>query len=416
MRVMDVTGLRRTDRWVGALLCALLSVRWKQSQDRPGAGESAPPRSILLVKLAEQGSTVLAWPAIARAAALVGRERVFFLVFEENRFILDLLGAIPPENVVTVETGSLPRALLSSLRAVLRLRRLGIDAAVDLENFARASAVFAFLSGARRRVGCHSFAGEGPWRGDLMTHRLVYNPHLHAGAFFLAMVEALGFPAGDFPAFPLTPAPAPAAPPRLTPAPREIDEIRTLLRDAGVPGAAPLLLLNANCSDLLPLRRWPGERYAELARRLADRHPEAWIVFTGGPGEEAAVERLVRAAAAPRCVSLAGKTTLRQLLALYHLAEVLVSNDSGPAQFAALTSVDAVVLFGPETPALYAPRSPRTRVLWAGLACSPCVSAYNNRVSRCRENRCLQAISVEQVLAAVDDISARRLREAGRGT
>jgi hypothetical protein len=44
-------------------------------------------------------------------------------------------------------------------------------------------------------------------------------------------------------------------------------------------------------------------------------------------------------------------------------------------------------------------RPPRNRVLWAGLACSPCVNAYNNRQSPCRNNRCLQVITVEQVFA-----------------
>jgi ADP-heptose:LPS heptosyltransferase len=83
------------------------------------------------------------------------------------------------------------------------------------------------------------------------------------------------------------------------------------------------------------------------------------------------------------------------------LAEVLVSNDSGPAHFATLTEVDVVVLFGPETPALFAATSPRTHVLWAGLACSPCINAFNDRVSPCTNNQCMQAITVEQVFAAV---------------
>ena len=323
---------------------------------------------------------MLAWAAIALAIELVGRERVFFLVFAENRPVLDLLGAIPPENVVAVETGSLTAAVRSSLRAVRRCRQARIDTAVDLEFFARSSAVYAYLSGARRRVGLHSFAGEGPWRGDLMTHRVGYDPCAHTGALYRSLVETAALPAGDFPARPAGPPPAPVAPPPFTPGPQELAEVRALLREAAGEGERPLLLVNANCSDLLPLRRWPGERYVELARRLADRYPEALVVFTGAPDEREAVGELVRATGSPRCVSLAGRTTLRQLLSLYSLAEVLVTNDSGPAQFAALTPVDAVVLFGPETPARFAPASPRVRVLFAGLPCSPCVSALNDRV------------------------------------
>jgi len=108
--------------------------------------------------------------------------------------------------------------------------------------------------------------------------------------------------------------------------------------------------------------------------------------------------------ASPRCRSLAGHTTLRELLTLYTLADVLVTNDSGPAHFAALTGIEVVTLFGPETPALFAANTPRNHVVWAGLACSPCVNAYNNRQTACRNNLCMQSILVSQVFALVSRI------------
>ena len=131
------------------------------------------------------------------------------------------------------------------------------------------------------------------------------------------------------------------------------------------------------------------------------RYADVGIVFTGAPSEAPSVEELVQQVGSSRCVSLAGRTTLRQLLVLYGLAEVLVTNDSGPAHFATLTPVDVVVLFGPETPALFAARSPRTHPLWAGLACSPCINAYNDRNSTCRDNLCMTEITVERVLDEV---------------
>jgi ADP-heptose:LPS heptosyltransferase len=82
-------------------------------------------------------------------------------------------------------------------------------------------------------------------------------------------------------------------------------------------------------------------------------------------------------------------------------SEILVTNDSGPAHFASLTPIHVVTLFGPETPALFAARSQSTTALWAGIACSPCVSAYNNRQSVCRNNLCMQAISVDDVFEKV---------------
>ena len=75
-----------------------------------------------------------------------------------------------------------------------------------------------------------------------------------------------------------------------------------------------------------------------------------------------------------------------------------------------MTQIHVVTLFGPETPALFATRSSNATVLWAGIACSPCVNAYNNRQSVCRNNLCMQAITVDQVFEKVASLyDSRRL-------
>jgi ADP-heptose:LPS heptosyltransferase len=92
------------------------------------------------------------------------------------------------------------------------------------------------------------------------------------------------------------------------------------------------------------------------------------------------------------------------VLVLYTRSEILVTNDSGPAHFASMTPIRVVTLFGPETPALFSARSPNSTTLWAGIACSPCVNAYNNRQSVCRNNLCMQAITVDDVFEKVTRI------------
>jgi ADP-heptose:LPS heptosyltransferase len=187
--------------------------------------------------------------------------------------------------------------------------------------------------------------------------------------------------------------------------PSEVAEINALLeRENPRIGSAPLILLNPNASDLLPLRRWPAQRYVELAQRLLGHFPNLIIGLTGAPAEAAAVNQLADEVGSDRVVRLAGKTTLRQLLVLYSRSEILVTNDSGPAHFASLTPIHVVTLFGPETPALFATRSPNATGLWAGIACSPCVNAYNNRQSVCRNNLCMQAITVDEVFEKVSCI------------
>jgi ADP-heptose:LPS heptosyltransferase len=400
---VGISTLQRTDRWIGVPLCLFLTVlrRFFESAVSPGPRKV---RRILFVKFAEQGSTVLAYPAIRRAIDMVGRENVYFVVFEDNRFILDVMGVIPEENVITIAIHSPIGLAFGALRAVHRVRKIGIDAVVDLEFLTRFSAILTFTTGAKSRVGFHTFFGDGPYRGDLMTHRLLYNPHLHTSEMFEAMVEALTRDPAVLPTFDFTPS-ANQPLPTVQPSPSEVAEVNALLqRENPRIGSAPLILLNPNASDLLPLRRWPSLRYVELAQRLLERYPDLFIGFTGSPAEAAPNSRLADQVVSNRVLVLAGKTTLRQLLVLYTRSDVLVTNDSGPAHFALMTPIRVVTLFGPETPALFGARSPNATALWAGIACSPCVNAYNNRQSVCRNNLCMQAITVDDVFTEVTRI------------
>ncbi|MFG0285894.1 MAG: glycosyltransferase family 9 protein [Phycisphaerales bacterium JB039] len=397
------------DRWIGVPLCAgLTAVR--RLGDLAGRGAARPVRRILFVKLAEQGSTVLAVSAIRAAIARVGRENVYFAVFEENRFILDLMELIPQENVISIRVGGVGATMLRTLGAIRRMRRLGIDAAIDLEFFARSSAAISYLSGAQARIGFHPYKGEGPYRGDLMTHRLRFNPHMHSSQTFRSMVDAIDVDPDQLPAAPVVVNPVDEQPPPFRPTAEELGKVRGLLERHGAEDG-PLVLLNANCSDLIPLRAWPRERYVELAGMLLESNPHARIAMTGAPAERDGALKLVEQIGSDRCFNLAGETTLRELLVLYTLADVLVTNDSGPAHFATLTPIDVITLFGPEHPALFGARSPRNHVVWAGLVCSPCVSALNNRESSCRNNLCMQSIQA----STVHQLLLRVLRDRSRG-
>ncbi len=410
---MNVKTLRRVDSWIGVPVCALLTLVRKLTAPFSRA-PAAPIERILFIKLAEQGSTVLAYPALQRAVDKVGAENVYFVAFAPNRFILDAMEIIPPENVIPIQTGGAVRTLLSTLATVAKMRRMRFDATIDLEFFARSTAILSYLTGAKRRAGLHAFAGDGPWRGDLMTHRIIYNPHIHTAQTFDVQVEALDQPPERFPAFNVVPTPLEELPrPRIAPRPDEVKDVEELICEVtGQAEAPPLVLLNANCSDLMPLRKWDDANYLALAGRLLERHPTLHIGFTGAPDEAPAVQKLVDKVGSERCVSFAGRTTMRQLLILYELAEVLVTNDSGPAHFASATSVDVVVFFGPETPKLFHGLSSRNHVIWAETACSPCVNAYNNRVSKCTDNVCMKRISVDEVFGVVCDLLTSRARNA----
>ena len=400
---MHPRTVRCLDTWLGQPLCAVVSLLCRVGRCLSFRRRlDEPPRKILFVKLIEMGSTVLAHRAFAAAADMVGRENVYLAVFKANRPIADIMGLVPADNVIAIRDDNPVALMIGMLKACWRTRKLGIDTAIDMEGMARASALFTVLSGARRRVGLHRFRSEGPYRGRLMTHEVQYNFYIHTSVGFLSLVEAAKRPAGEVPMLKQRMGVPDDYPARFQPSPEELDTVRRRLNDlAGRTVESPIVILNPNASDLLPLRRWPTERFVELGKRLLADREDLTIVITGAPDEQDAAAAIARDIDPDRVVCLAGHTTLRELLVLYELCDVMVTNDSGPAHFAALTGIHAVCLFGPETPVLYGPLTPRSDSITAGLACSPCVNVYNHRDSPCTDNACMSAISVNDVSVPV---------------
>jgi len=408
---MTPRTIKALDYWCGLPLCLLVTAWAKLWSGRAARRAAQAPRRILFLKLTEQGAVVLAYPAARRAAERVGRENVFVCVFAEHRHMPALLDVVPPENIITIRQTNLVVFAWDVLKLCRAARRLGIDAVVDLEFFSRTSALIAYLSGARLRVGYHRFTSEYPNRGNLMTHRVQYNPYLHTATAYLLLVDALWRATGEVP-LPKTSRPAGPLPlPRFRPDEGQRARVLALLgSESSRAPEPPFLLLNPNAGDMLPLRKWAAERFVALAGTLLATYDRATIVMTGLASERDAVARMVQAIDSPRVVNLAGRTDLSELLTLYSLADVLVTNDSGPGHFASLTDVPCVVLFGPETPQLFAPLGDHVHVIYEALACSPCVNVFNHRFSPCRDNVCMAAITVDRVARAVHDALSRRPR------
>lgn len=397
---MKKETIKRIDALLGNVLCSILTLHRRVADGAfPARPAPGAPQKIVFLKLIEQGATVLAAPAIRRAVERVGRENVFFAVFAENRPIVDILDLIPRENVIELRHKNLFMFAADAWRALRRIRRERVDTVIDMEFMARAPAILAYLTGATWRVGLHRFTAEGPYRGDLMTHRVQYNPYLHTSQAYSLLVEALGENPSDLPLLKIPSRRDPETRHRFVPDAEETERVSALI---GREKPGPIVVLNPNTGDLLPIRMWPTERFVELGQRILAGHPDARLVLTGAPSESAGAEEVGRRIGNPeRVLSVAGKTTLRDVLVLYTLADVLVTNDSGPGHFASMTDIHNVVLFGPETPQLFGPLGENRHVIWAQLACSPCVNPYNHRFSPCTNNVCMQSITVDQVYREV---------------
>lgn len=407
---MQPKTIKTIDVWVGKIVCLILTGhRRMMDLFLSGKKTTQPISRILFIKLTEQGATVLAYSALQRAIEMVGRNNVFFLVFEENRPILDILDVIPSQNIFTVRHDSFHLFLSDILKFLMKVRRLKIDTTIDMEFFARASAILSYLTGARNRVGMHRYTSEAPYRGDLMTHRIQYNPYHHTAKTYNLMVESLKEKPDEIPLIKIPCDRVEEILPRFIPGEEEIIHAKELVQlTFGKPLEGPLVLLNPNASDLIPIRKWPVVNFITLGRLILEHWGNVHIGITGTHAEREVAEKVVDTLASPRVASLAGKTSLRTLMVLYTIADVLVTNDSGPAHFASMTDIDTIVLYGPETPKLYGALNDRFHAIEAKLACSPCVNVFNHRFSPCTNNLCLQMITPQRVYEEVSRCLRRR--------
>jgi ADP-heptose:LPS heptosyltransferase len=370
-------------------------------------GSPSPPqqvRTIVAVQMAERGAAILAHSALVKLTKLFPSAQLYYVIFEEMQDSIRLLGVIPKENILTIDSKSLSSLVVSTVKMLVTLRRQKVDAVLDLELFSRLSILLSYLLGAPIRVGFDKFHMEGLYRGSLHTHRVIYNHLKHISSNFLSLAYALREDSGDIPLSKVAVSTEDIHIPQIVSTPDEQERMLAKLQKfcPGVSREKTIIVVNPNGSELLPLRRWPMENYIALGKKLLE-DPALYIVLTGSKSERNDAVMISDALQNERCINLAGETTFRELVDLYTISNLLVSNDSGPPNLASMTKIKVLVFFGPETPVCYKPLGENVEALYAGFMCSPCVSAYNHRKSACRDNKCLQAITVDEVFARIQE-------------
>ncbi len=402
---MNINVQRWIDRWVGIPLCAAVSLMDALAKpfrsSRAATQADQKPRAIVVILLSEMGSLVLAHDMFERIARRYPDTQLHALLFGKNREILDLMQVIPPANVHTVDDGSLLGLVGSLLKAIRDLRAAHVDVAIDCELFSRISSLLSFASGASVRVGFHRHTQEGLYRGSHINRRVPYNPYHHISAQFLTLARAIDSTA--VPASKQAIVLSGKPPPHVQLDPALLSGItQRLANDYPAITGKPLVLVYPG-GGILPIRAWPLESYTTLCEGLV--LDGCAVAVIGLKDDQALAQQLVAnvqsSAPGSAVIDLTGYTrSISELLALFHVARLLVTNDGGPGQFAALTPIWTLMLFGPETPALYAPLTPRCYSFYSQWPCSPCLSAYNHRSSPCDgDNQCLKVIAPSTVLA-----------------
>jgi lipopolysaccharide heptosyltransferase I len=341
---------------------------------------ATPPQRVLIIKPSAIGDVVHALPVLNLIRRGWPAARVSWLVTPTCAGLIE--GHPQLHDIILFDRKRFGRALhsvnaLHELRAFNRsLKSHQFDLVIDLQGLFR-SGWMSWRTHAPVRVG-GTDSRELAWL--FHTHRADVDRHTqHAVDRYLDVADFLGlgrdpiefiFPTDDHDR-------------------RAVDE---MLAQSGAAGEPIAVLLPASN---WPTKQWATERFAGLVRPLRERLGLR-AVLAGGP-DAAAI-----APAIPDTINFAGKTTLRQLVALLERTSLVIANDTGPMHVAAALNRPLVTVFGPTSPLRTGPYQRMDSVVRLDIACSPCFART------CWHHSCLRGLGIDPVIEAC----ARQLSRA----
>lgn len=307
------------------------------------------------------------------------RARIDALAPEWSRPLLARMPEVDEVVGLPVEHGRLRPAV--QWRVAREVRRRGYDQAIVTRRSLK-SALVPWVAGIPRRTGV-----RGEHRHHLVNDVRAIDGRSHRWA--VERLAVLGMDAGAAPGLEGVPWPRLAVDPGAGRAAAERLGLGSDDDGAPIVGLAPGAAYG-------PAKRWPLERWTELARRLAGRGIRVWVF---GVEAERADGEAIAAAGGVGATSLCGRTSLGEVVDLMARCAAVVSNDSGLMHVAAAAGPRVVALFGSTSPDNTPPLDHRARVIYRALACSPC----HARDCPLGHLRCLRDIGVDEVVELLDD-------------
>jgi heptosyltransferase-2 len=341
------------------------------------------------------GDAVMTVPALRELRRLLPQAHLTLATRPWAEAVFD--GADFLDAVLAVEEShGATRAVLREARE-WRVRRF--DLAVLFPN-AFAPALVAALARVPTRIG---YATQG--RGALLTHGIAVPPwrgERHEVFYYLNVVVEL-----ERLLYGTTTIAAREPRQELSVSEARGREARRLLREQGVRADRPLVALCPGSTNSRA-KRWPAERFAAVADSLMES-AGADIVLVGAVAESDISEEVARRMRRRPAV-LTGRTDLGQMVAVLSAADLLITNDTGPAHVAAAVGCPVVVIFGPTNPATTRPLSTQAEVVRRPPDCAPCM------LRDCPiDHRCMTAITAEEVFErSARALATRRALEAAR--
>ncbi|NGX54965.1 MAG: ADP-heptose--LPS heptosyltransferase 2 [Chlamydiae bacterium] len=343
MKERDNKTLRFLDRYLGILLVALFRFFKRK------CSLSQKISSIALLKSAGIGDTALLSAIVLDLQQAFPEAKIIFFTGTSNREMAEMIPGI--------EVVSLP--MVSPWRALQLIRHHRFDLWLDFDPWPRISALFGFFSRAAYTIGFKT-ARQG--RHFLYDRSVEHKSDVHALENCRNLLKPLDIHSHHQPKISV-----------------EVSEPKKRVVCHLFPGGSRAAL-----------KMWPEKKWSELVVFLASEGYE--VVLTGGKGDRERLPPL------PGVQNVAGELSLREVAELLKSSSCVISVDTGIMHLAAVIGAPLIALHGPTSPDRWGGIGEKVVAITPKLNCRPCI--YLGFESKCSVNRCMQAISVEQVKEA----------------
>jgi len=351
------------------------------------------PQRILVVKLADMGDLLTAVPALRALRESFPQARIEALVTPHSAPILE--GSSLVDEVLTFEkhrydrliSTAKPSALWEMIRLWRNLRSRAYDWLFILHHLTTLwgtlkYAGLALSTRAKERIGLDN------GRGWFLTQRVkdLGFGGRHEVEYWLEVVGVVGAKTENL---------------TLPVSEGAVEEAQALLEGSGLwRDSLPLVAIHPGSGEYSPARRWPPDRFAQVADGLMERYGTQ-VVLLGGP-DEAELTQSVSSLMRHEAIDLGGKTSIPLLAALLRLCRLFVGNDSGVMHLASAVGTPVVAIFGPSNPLAWGPWGPSDEVVQIDLECNPCIyrGFQLGRLEGCETPKCINEVKPEMVLAA----------------
>jgi len=334
---------------------------------------------ILIIKFSSLGDIILTTAGLRAIRDKFKREnyKISFLVGQEFKEVL--LRNTHIDELLVCDFKDKDHGLGGFLKLVKSLRKRNFDMVIDLQNNRR-SHILSAMTLALNRYGY-----DNKKLSFLLNHRIIDKKEaIGPVAHQFKLLNLLGIQLADH---------------CLELFPRAEDEqyVANFLSSQWISPNQRLVGINIGASKRWQTKVWPIRYLAGLCEALSLR--DIRVVITGNNDDAKRAAELIISLPKVKIIDGCGKLSVNQLAALIKKCGVYISADSAPLHVAAAMKVPFVALFGPTDPARHLPPAQDYAVIRKDLGCGPCYK------SKCKRNKCMEAITVEEVLQAVDKLS-----------